>query len=75
MEKVNLNLIDVGGKARSKSELYKLLTVEGHLYLPPYKFCSVDFMADIIEGKRKVNLYLKYSFIHILGTGIKGGYH
>ena len=54
MEKVSLNLLDVGGKARSKSELYKLLTVEGHLYLPPYKFCSVDFMADIIEGKRKV---------------------
>ena len=54
MEKVTLNLIEVGGKARSKLELYKLLTVDGHLYLPPYKYCSVNFMADIIEGNRKV---------------------
>ena len=56
MEKVTLNLIEVGGKTRSKLELYKLLTVDGHLYLPPYKYCSVDFMADIIEGKRKVGI-------------------
>ena len=54
IEKVTLNLIEVRGKARSKSELYNLLTMDGHLYLPPYKYCSVDFMADIIEGKRKV---------------------
>ena len=57
MEKVSLNLLDVEGKARSKSELYKLLTVEGHLYLPPYKFCNFEFMADIIEGKRKVTAF------------------
>ena len=54
IEKATLNLIEVGGKARSKSELYKLFTFDGHLYLPPYKYCFVDFMADIIEGKRKV---------------------
>ena len=32
-----LSLIDLGIKARSKVELYKLLTSEGNLYLPPYK--------------------------------------
>ena len=57
MKKVNLNLLDVGGKARCKSEFYKLLTVEGHLYLPSYKFCNVEFMADIIESKRKVTAF------------------
>ena len=55
MDKVTTNLLDIGGKAHSKAELYKLLTVEGHLFLPPYKYCSIDFMADIIEEKRKVN--------------------
>ena len=55
MEKVSINLLEVGDKARTKGELYRILTAEGHLYLPPYKYCSVDFMADIIEGKRNVN--------------------
>ena len=55
MERVSINLLEVGDKARSKSELYKILTVEGGLYLPPYKFWSVDFMADILEGNRNVS--------------------
>ena len=46
MNSVSINLLEIGDKARSKSELYRILTVEGALYLPPYKFWSVDFMAD-----------------------------
>ena len=61
MEKVTLNLIEVGGKARYKSEFYRLLTMDGNLYLPPYKHCSVDLMADIIEGRRNV-FNFSYSF-------------
>ena len=55
MKKITINLLDVGRKVRSKAELYKLSTVEGQLYLPTYKYCSIDYMADIIEGKRKVS--------------------
>ena len=58
MERISISLLEVGDKARSKSELYKILTVEGALYLPPYKFCSVNFMADIIEGKQNVSDHL-----------------
>ena len=32
-----VNLLELGSKARSKSELYRLLTHEANLYLPPYK--------------------------------------
>ena len=53
METVQVNLLNLGDKARSKYELYKMLTVEGHMYMPPYKYWSVDFMADIIEGKKR----------------------
>ena len=49
-----MNLLEVGDKAKSKIELYRILTSEGNLYLPPYKYCSVDFIADIMEGKRQV---------------------
>ena len=55
MEKVSISLLEVGDKARSKAELFSLLTTEGHLYLPPYKYCSIEFIADIVEGKRKVS--------------------
>ena len=57
MEKVEVNLLELGGKARSKSELYRLLTAEGHLYLPPYKTCPIDFIADIIQEKKMVSKY------------------
>ena len=50
MEKATVNLLEIGEKARFKLELYKILTAEAHLYLPLYKYCSVDFIADIIEG-------------------------
>ena len=65
MEKKTVNLLDLGGKASSKSELYRLLTSEGHLYLPPYKLCSVDFIAEIIDEQRIVSLNpsrLKFCF-------------
>ena len=55
MEKVSINLLEVDDKARTKEELYRILTAEGHLYLPPYKYFSVDFMTDIIECKRNVS--------------------
>ena len=33
-----INLLEIGNKARSKAEIYRLLTVDGRLYLPPYKY-------------------------------------
>ena len=37
MKKLSLNLKEVGKKARTKWEMYRLLTVEGKFFLPPYK--------------------------------------
>ena len=54
MEKVSLNLLDVGNKAISKGDLNRILTVDGN-FLMPYKLCTIDFIVDIIDGNRKVN--------------------
>ena len=54
MDQGFVNLIELGGKARSKAELYKLLTAEGQLYLHPYKIRPVDFIADVIDGEKSV---------------------
>ena len=55
---VSINLLDLGSKARSKGELYKLLTSDANLYLPPYKECTIEFITDYLEGKKKVLDYV-----------------
>jgi hypothetical protein len=54
MERKSLNLLELESKAKSKAEIYQLITCEGELFLPPYKYCSIDFIADVVEGKKKV---------------------
>ena len=52
MMSTNINQIEA--KARSKHEIYKILTVEIKIYLPPQKECSIYFIRDIFQGKKKV---------------------
>jgi len=44
MQRNKVNLLELGGKMRSKNELYRLLTTEGQCFLPRYKQCSVRFI-------------------------------
>jgi hypothetical protein len=48
------NLLNLGAKAQSKHELYKLLTNDGDFYFPPYKQGPVDFIASVLKGEKKV---------------------
>ena len=50
-----INVSQLGVKARSKHEMYRLLTVEAKIYLPPQKECSIYFIRDIFHGQKKVN--------------------
>ena len=65
-----LNMIDLGTKARSKAELYKLLTSKGNLYLPPYKEWSIELITDYLQGKKQVIIgfypFMLKFIIHIL---------
>ena len=54
MEKKSLNLLSVGLKARSKTEMYWLLKVEGGLYLPSQKETTMEHISDICYKKKKV---------------------
>ena len=53
---MTINLNQLGSKARSKNEMYRLLTVEAKIYLPPQKECSIYFIRDIFHGKKKVTI-------------------
>ena len=64
MESVKINLSSLGTKARSKAEMYRILTWEANLYLPPQKETSMYFVRDVIRKKKKVN-----QFISNISTG------
>ena len=55
MEQSSLNLNDLSIKARTKNEVYRILTTEANLYLPLQKETSIYFIRDIIHGRKKVS--------------------
>ena len=45
-----ITLNDISIKARSKKEVYLVLTVEGDLYLPPILDTNRAYLKDIMNG-------------------------
>ena len=57
MDSATLNIYLLGIKAKTKSEMYRLLTVEAQLNLPPQKECSIYFVRDILSNKKKASIH------------------
>ena len=49
-----VNAASFGAKYSSKPEVYRFLTSEVAIYLPPYKSVTVFHMRDIVGGKRRM---------------------
>ena len=47
-----ISLLDIESKARTKDELYKIITQKEGLFLLPYKIKSIDFIVNIMESKK-----------------------
>ena len=56
MESSQFNVNLLGIKAKSKNELYRFLTTEADVYLPPQKETSVYFVRDIVQQRKRVNI-------------------
>ena len=54
MELSEFTVAEVGARAKSKVEIYRLLTMEGGVYLPTAKDTNFQFLRDIITGSKKV---------------------
>ena len=55
---MTINVSQLGTKAKSKNEMYRIITVEAKIYLPPQKECSIYFIRDIFHGRKKVDIRL-----------------
>ena len=54
MEHSKINLYQLGMKAKTKNEMYRFLTFEVEMYLPPQKEKSIYFVRSIIQNKKRV---------------------
>ena len=54
MELSSLTTIELGAKARSKNEIYRLLVTDCGLHLPPMKEANYDYIANVLCGDKLV---------------------
>ena len=53
--KITVSRSELQGRMKSKLDVYNILTKEGQLYLPPMNECSMDFIKEILGGRKKVS--------------------
>ena len=56
---IKISAKEFSAKAKSKREVYILLTVDVKAYLPKYETITIYFLKDLISGKKRC----KYLFI------------
>ena len=39
---------------KEKNDLYTILGIEGQFHLPPYDECSMEFLRDVLKGRKKL---------------------
>ena len=58
MEEETFNVKELSVKYQSKKDMYKILQVEGGIYLPPISQADHKFIAQIVTGEKKVSYML-----------------
>ena len=53
MNRNYLAMTEVGSKARSKIKIYRHLTTEGEVYLPPAKDAKTNFYEILLQEPRR----------------------
>ena len=56
MEKEQMNVRTITAKANSKQEIYRILQLEGDVYLPPKSQANHNYISEILSGTKKVLL-------------------
>ena len=53
-----MTIKELGVVCQSKKDVYKVLQVEGEIYLPPIEQSDHKFISQIVTGEKKVAQYL-----------------
>ena len=54
VETVEVSRGQLNSAMKSKLDIYRILAIEGQMYLPPFKDCSMEFLKGVINGSKKV---------------------
>ena len=52
-KKKTLNVVKAGIKAKSKQEIYRVVTSEAGIFLPPKHDAPIDFIREVCLGTKK----------------------
>ena len=53
-QRVAITTAEFSAKAKSKAEIYRLLTVDAGAYLPEYAVCTIYFLRQIVRGEKRL---------------------
>ena len=56
MEEIRVTVLDLGVKAKSKREVYRLLSTEGDVHMRTEKETNCNYLAAIPKGDKRVSL-------------------
>ena len=54
MEPEQMNIGVITAKANSKNEMFRILQLEGDVYLPPKSQANHNYISEILSGTKKV---------------------
>ena len=61
----DITINDISLKAKSKKEVYPVLTTEGGLYLPPIEDANINYLKGIITWQKKFLYWKKVLTINV----------
>ena len=64
-QRIKVTRSQLSGVMKSKLDIYTILTKELQFYLPPYSECPMDFISDLMMGRKKM---LKTSSIRMVNV-------
>ena len=54
VDQESLTVNEVGSKAKSKQEIYRILSTEDRIFLPSSHECNYNYLRDIVSGAKNV---------------------
>ena len=63
MDQNTMNINELTVVCQSKKEMYKILQVEGGIYLPPIEQANHKFVTEIVSGEKNVDNLINNLFL------------